>query len=86
MAFMGGFNMPNLANQAALMQQQMSDFQQAQTINTQMAAEAQKNQAQRWSMMSDLQTKIHEITTDVTINKAKMADKLHGKLSQYIQS
>lgn len=78
--------LPNRANSAALLQQQLSDMQQAQTINTQMAAEAQKNQTQRWALMSDLQTKIHEMTTDVTIRKAKTADKLHEKLSRYIQS
>ncbi len=83
---LNGFQLPNLAHRAALVQQQMSDFQQAQTIDTQMVAEAQKNQTQRWALMSDLQTKIHEMTTDVTVNKAKAADKLHQKLSRYIQS
>ena len=74
MAFVG-FGGFNRANQAAILQQQQSDMLQAQNIFTQMGAEARKSQMQRWQINSELQTKIHEITAKVTVNKAKMADK-----------
>ena len=82
----GGFGGFNLANQQAVFQQQQSDFQQAQTIQTQIQAEAKKSETQRWQIMSELQTKIHSITAEVTINKAKSADKLMQKMTQYISS
>ena len=34
----------------------------------------------------DLNTKIHEITAEVTVNKAKMADKAMNAITQYISS
>lgn len=79
----GGFNQ---ANQAAILQQQQSDMLQAQNIYTQMGAESQKSQMQRWQINSELQTKIHEITAKVTVNKAKMADKAMNAMTQYISS
>ena len=82
----GGFAGTNFANQMAIAQQRASDLQQAQTIQTQMQAEAKKSETQRWQIMSELQTKIHSITTEVTINKAKSADKLMQKMTQYISS
>lgn len=80
----GGFGGFNLANQMAIQQQAASDFQQAQTIQTQIKAEAKKSETQRWQIMSELQTKIHSITAEVTINKAKSADKLMQKMTAYI--
>lgn len=79
----GGFNQ---ANQAALLQQQISDQNQAQNIFAQIGAENQKSQMQRWQINSELQTKIHEITAKVTVNKAKMADKAMNAITQYISS
>ena len=76
----------NRANQAAILQQQQSDMLQAQNIFTQMGAEARKSQMQRWQINSELQTKIHEITAKVTVNKAKMADKAMNAITQYISS
>lgn len=81
-----GFAGGNFANQAALAQQQQSDMLQAQNIFTQMGAESQKSQMQRWQINSELQTKIHEITAQVTVNKAKMADKAMNAITQYISS
>jgi len=79
----GGFNQ---ANQAAILQQQISDQLQAQNIMTQIGAEQRKSQMQRWQINSELQTKIHEITAKVTVNKAKMADKAMNAITQYISS
>ena len=49
-------------------------------------AEARKSQMQQWQINSELQTKIHEITAKVTVNKAKMADKAMNAITQYISS
>lgn len=83
----GGLNpfvQPNASNQAQILQQQLSDIQQAKTIHAQITAEAKRSQAQRWQIMSELQTKIHQITAEVTVNKAKMADKAFNAMKQYI--
>ena len=79
----GGFNQ---ANQAAVLQQQVSDQLQAQNIYTQIGAEQQKSQMQQWQINAETQTKIHEITSKVTVNKAKMADKAMNAVIQYISS
>ena len=81
-----GFGGTNQANQAAILQQQQSDQLQAQNIFTQMGAEAQKSQMQQWQINAELQTKIHEITSQVTVNKSKMADKAMNAMTQYISS
>ena len=73
------------ANAASQQQLQQSDQQQAETIKTQMMADAQKQQMQRWKIMQDTQTKIFEITQDVTINKAKTADKMFNQVDSYIR-
>lgn len=74
------------ANSVAQFQMFMTDFQQAQTIQTQIAADAQKQQMQRWKILQDTQTKIFEIQQDVTVNKAKTQDKMFNKWDQYIRS
>ena len=68
-------------------QQQMSanDLQNAMTIATQIQADAQKQQMQRWKILQDTQTKIFEIQQDVTVNKAKTQDKLFDKWDEYIR-
>ncbi len=76
----------NYANAAAMMQMQATDMQQAQTIYTQIAANAQKQRTERWKIMTDTQTKIFEITQDVTVNKAKTADKAFNAMDQYIRA
>ena len=67
------------ANSVAQFQMFMSDFQQAQTIQTQIGADAQKQQMERWKILQDTQTKIFEIQQDVTVNKAKTQDKMFNK-------
>lgn len=75
-----------LANSMAMVQMQLSDTQQAQTIATQIGADAQKQQMERWKILQDTQTKVFEIQQDVTVNKAKTQDKMFGKWDEYIRS
>ncbi len=82
----GGLGGGNQANQAAQFQMQATDMQQSQTIMTQIAADAQKQAAQRWKIMQDVQTKVFEITQDVTVNKAKTQDKAFNAMSAYIRA
>lgn len=76
----------NAANMAARYQMMRSDLDQSRTIYTQMAADAQKENAKRWKILSDTQTKIFEIVSDVTVNKAKTHDKLFDQWDKYIRS
>ena len=77
--------MPQQAFQASMLQMFTSDMQQAQTIYTQIAADAQKQRMERFKIMADLQTKIFEITQDITVNKAKTADKAYTQMDAYIK-
>ncbi|MEW6277412.1 MAG: hypothetical protein AB1758_02235 [Candidatus Eremiobacterota bacterium] len=74
------------ANAASLLQMQLTDQQQAQTIQTQIMADAQKQQAERWKILRETQTKIFEIQQDVTVNQAKTQDKMFNKWSDYVRS
>ena len=74
------------ANFAAQQQLATSDQQQAQTIQTQIQADAQKQQAERWKILRETQTKVFEIQQDVTVNQAKAQDKAFNKWSDYIRS
>ena len=78
--------MTGMANASAMTQLIQSDYQQAQTIGTQMQADAQKQQMRRWQIMQDTQTKTFEIQQDVNVNKAKTSDKMFNKWDQYIRS
>lgn len=62
-----------------------ADLAQEQAIYTQVATEAQKQSAERWKIMQDMQTEIFQITQDVTVNKAKTADKAFNALDGYIR-
>ncbi len=57
----------------------------AQAVATQMQADAQKQQLQRWKILQETQTKIFQIQQDVTVNKAKTADKVFQKMDAYIR-
>ena len=74
------------ANSVSQFQMFMSDFQQAQTIQTQIGADAQKQQMERWKILQDTQTKIFEVQQEVTVNKAKTQDKMFNKWDEYIRS
>lgn len=78
--------MTGMANAAAMTQMVNSDYQQAQTVQTQMMADNQKQQMRRWQIQQDTQTKIFEIQQDVTVNKAKTQDKMFNKWDEYIKS
>ncbi|MCE1245108.1 MAG: hypothetical protein LWY06_00520 [Firmicutes bacterium] len=78
--------MTGMANAATQTQMQQSDMNQADTINTEMQADQQKQQARKWQIMQDTQNKIFEIQQDVTVNKAKTGDKMFGKWDEYIRS
>ena len=71
---------------ASMAQMQASDRQNALSIYTSMAADAQKSQMNRWKILQDTQTKIFEIQQDVTVNRAKTQDKMFGKWDEYIRS
>jgi hypothetical protein len=73
------------ANFAANYQMIATDSQQAQTIYTQISANATKSQMERQKLMQDTQTKIFEITQDITTHKAKTADKAAAALDAYIR-
>ena len=79
----GGGGAADAANRAQMAQ---SDQNQAQTIQTQMQADQQKQQAERWKILRETQTKIFEIQQDVTVNQAKTQDKMFNKWSDYIRS
>lgn len=78
--------MTGMANAASMTQMIMSDYQQAQTIQTEIMADNQKQQMRRWQIQQDTQTKIFEIQQDVTVNKAKTQDKMFNKWDEYIRS
>ena len=78
--------MTGMANAAAQDQMVNSDKNQAETVQTQMAADNQKQQMRQWQIMQDTQTKIFEIQQDVTVNKAKTGDKMFSKWDEYIRS
>ena len=54
-------------------------------IDAQIAADAQKPRAERWKIMQDLQSKIFEITEDITVNKARKADDAFKAMDDYIR-
>lgn len=75
-----------LSNIMAQAQMAQNDFNNAQTIATQMQADAQKQQMERWKILQDTQTKIFEIQQDVTANKAQTQDKAFKKWDEYIRA
>ena len=77
--------MPQQAFMASQVQMFMTDMQQAQTVYTQIAADAQKQQMEREKIKADLQTKVFEVTQDITVNKQKTADKAFNNMDTYIR-
>jgi hypothetical protein len=75
-----------LTGAATMAQLSQMDSLNAMTIYQQMASESQKVQMRMWQIQADTNIKKFEIQQDVTVNQAKMADKLFGKWDQYIQS
>jgi len=58
--------------------------EEANRIMENIMSDAQRNQADRWQILRDTQTKIFEIQQDVTVNQAKTADRMYNKWDQYI--
>ncbi len=75
----------SLSSVASLAQMQANDVQNAQTIYTEMQAQAQKSEMGRWKILSDTQTKIFEMQQEATVNKAKSQDKMFNKWDEYIR-
>ncbi|MBQ7501175.1 hypothetical protein IJT93_12740 [bacterium] len=75
-----------MASAMSALQMITSDYQQAQTISTQIQADAQTQQMNRWKILQDTQTKIQEIQQDVTVNRAKSQDKMFDKWDEYIRN
>ena len=73
------------ADFAAKYQMLATDAQQAQTIYTQISASAAKSQLQRQKNAADMQTKIFEVTQDVTVHRAKTSDKAAQAMDAYLR-
>lgn len=74
-----------LTQTMSAMQMQNNDYQNAMTIQAQVAADNQKQQMERWKIAQDTQTKIFEITQDVTVQRAKTQEKAFQHWDQYIR-
>lgn len=74
------------ANTGPILEQAASDQQQGQNILTQINAELQKSQAQRWQIHSELSSRIHAITAQVAFNRAKIADQAFNLFATYLSS
>ena len=57
-----------------------------QTIATQIAANQQKSEMERWKILQDTQEKVFETQQDITVQKAKEQDKMFGKWDEYVRS
>lgn len=75
-----------LSNIFAIQQLSNNDFQNAQTIATQMQSDNQKQQMERWKIVQDTQTQIFSIQQDVTAHKAQTQDKAYKKWDEFIRS
>ncbi len=55
-------------------------------FQSEMQAEAQKQQMERWKILQETQTKVFEIQRDITVNRSKTSEKLYQKWDQYIRN
>lgn len=55
------------------------------TVQSQICADAQRQQMERWRIQQDTQTRIFEIQQDVTANRAKTQDKAFQTFDSYIR-
>lgn len=63
----------------------ISDFQNEQTITSQMSADSQQQQVQRWKILETTQFQIFQIQQSVTANQSKTAGKALKAWDQYIR-
>ena len=81
------FNVELLSNFADSLKEAFpvkNDLYQLSTM-MQFGADAANQRAERWKIMQDLQSKIFEIAEDVTVNKARTADKAFKAMDDYIR-
>ncbi len=81
---LGGGN--NLAQSAAQQQLAATDANQAQTIQTQMAADAQKSAMERWKIMQDLQTFMFKTLQEAALTRSKVGHQMAGQWSKLMLS
>lgn len=78
--------LPSLTSAASSYALMANDYQQAQTIYTQVESMTQKQEMERWKILQDTQTKIFEIQQETTVNRAKTQDKMYNKWDEYIRA
>jgi hypothetical protein len=82
-------NMTQEAREAFLdqasLEKVLTDAQKSREIYRQIVADAAKQKENRQRIMQDLQSKIFEITQDVTINKSRTADRAINDMEKYIR-
>src|ERR1019366_5279192 len=82
-------NMTQEAREAFLdqasLEKVLTDAQESREIYRQIVADAAKQKENRQRIMQDLQSKIFEITQDVTINKSRTADRAINDMEKYIR-
>ena len=54
-------------------------------IETEMRADQQKQQMERWKILQDTQTQIFEVQQEVTANKAQTQERAQDDLANYIR-
>ena len=62
-----------------------ADAADAHKIHTQISADAANQQLDRWTVLQDLQTKIFNITQDVTLNRSRKMDDAYKRWDEYIR-
>lgn len=78
--------LPNMAQNAGIMQMVMADRQQANTIWVQMMADMQKQQEERRKIWRDLQTKVFELQQQATNNWLGTASKSNEEFCKAIMA
>jgi hypothetical protein len=76
---------PGINMTAAPMQMSQTDQARAGILQTQMAADIQRQQMERWRILQDVQTRIFEIQQDVTLNRARTQDRMFNTMNEYIR-
>jgi len=62
-----------------------TDYQNAQTIQTQIYASNAKNRMDIWKILQDVQTKKHDTYQEVTFDRAKSGQKMLDKWDSFVK-
>jgi len=81
----GGVGGGGSSSAMTMAQMQQTDQIQSEQTAMQMAAEKQKSEWSKWKILQDTQTKVYDIQQDVTLNRAKVQDKMFGKWDEFIR-